>query len=240
MQRVGALGSVLLVQAQEATPEYNPLGDGDLPLLIRVQAEFIELPHETMTGLLAEPRKGGNDTDLRKRVGELVAAGKGRVVETMICVARSGQKSTSESLQEYTYPAEYDPPVSPPAKDGVPLGGFPVTPGIPTAFETRNVGFTFEIEPTLGLTDHIIDLRLNPEIIYHVRNEVWAEWKVEHGNALVQLPIFYSLKLNTAVTLVAGQPLMIGALSPRNEQGVPDENRKLMVFVRAEVLTIGR
>jgi len=122
----------------------------------------------------------------------------------------------------------------------MPLNGLPGGVATPTAFETRNVGCAFLIEPTSGINNYFIDLRLEPEIIYHVRNEVWAEWKGKEGDKSMKMPIFYSLKLNTSATLAVGQPLMIGALSPKNEQGVPDENRKLMVFVRAEVLTVGR
>jgi hypothetical protein len=40
--------------------------------------------------------------------------------------------------------------------------------------------------------------------------------------------------------LVAGQPLLVAALSPKGENGFPDFKRKLLIFVRSDVLTLGR
>ena len=86
----------------------------------------------------------------------------------------------------------------------------------------------------------IIDLRFVPEIVYHVGNQVWAEWKGEHGNSPVQMPTFYTLRINTAVTLADGHFMLAAALSPKNKEGIPDFTRKLMVFVKADVIESGR
>jgi hypothetical protein len=50
------------------------------------------------------------------------------------------------------------------------------------------------------------------------------------------MPTMYAVRLNTTVTLANGKPLLAGALTPRNDQGIPDTSRKLMVFVKADVL----
>ena len=92
----------------------------------------------------------------------------------------------------------------------------------------------------LGNDDKIIDLRFAPEIVYHVGNTVWAEWKDQYGSCPVQMPTMYTLKLNTGVTLAAGQYCLVAAVSPKSKEGFPDFTRKLMVFVKADVLTIGR
>ena len=111
---------------------------------------------------------------------------------------------------------------------------------MPTAFDTRNLGSTLEIEPTVSSDGKIIDLRLVPEIVYHVGNQVWTEWKGEHGNSPVQMPTFYALRVNTAVTLDDGKYLLAAALSPKNKEGSTDFTRKLMVFVKADVIATGR
>ena len=46
--------------------------------------------------------------------------------------------------------------------------------------------------------------------------------------------------INTAVTLAAGEPMLVAALSPKNQAGATDFTRKLMVFVKAVVITTGR
>ena len=247
------LALTIIPQAQIGTPDYDPLGEFDrLPKQIRVQVEFIDVSHEQLTELLFGPKVPASGNDLRKQAGQLVKDGKATIAETMVCIARSGQKATSESIEEFIYPTEYEPAQLPDDsqskdKDKDKDKDKPRTTRsldavgpTPTAFETRNLGSTLEIEPTLSEDSKIIDLRFVPEIVCHVGNTIWAEWKGEHGNSPVQMPIIYTLRINTAVTLADGQYMLAAALSPKNKDGVPDYSRKLMVFVKADVITSGR
>lgn len=236
--------------AQPATPEYDPLGEfDDLPKQVRVQVEFIDVSHEQLTELMFGPKVPANDGELRQQVAQLIKDGKASVLETMLCTSKSGQKATSESVEEFIYPTEYEPAELPHTvnvkdKEEGDQANNPrrdlATGPTPTAFDTRNLGSTLEIEPTLSENSKLIDLRLVPEIVYHVGNRVWAEWKGEHGNAPIQMPTFYALRLNTALTLADGKTMLAAALSPKNQDGVPDFTRKLMVFVKADVITSGR
>ena len=77
-------------------------------------------------------------------------------------VTRFGQRVKVESIREFIYPTEYDPPEIPanwekPAEagEGIFYGSFPVTPANPTAFEMRPVGTTFEFEPNPKLGDAV-------------------------------------------------------------------------------------
>lgn len=237
--------------AQTGTPEFDPLGEhDDLPKQIRVQVEFIDVSHMQLTELMFGEKAPANDVDLRKAVAQLVKDGKATILETMLCTARSGQKATSESIEEYIYPTEYEPAelAGNTGGDDGPVNGVPAkevrrvsaTGPTPTAFETKNLGSTLEIEPTLGEDARIIDLRFLPEIVYHVGNEVWAEWKGEYGNSPIQMPKFYKVSVNTSVTLADGRPMLVAAVSPKDDKGLPDFTRKLMVFVKADVITTGR
>ncbi len=237
--------------AQDAVPEVDPFKDqnGFPPKQIRVQVEFIDVSHEQFTELMFGPKPPANDGELRQQVAQLVKDSKATVVETLLCSTRNGQKATSESIEEFIYPTEYEPAEL--ATDTVVKGenGLPdqkakkpdlaVGP-LPTAFDTRNVGSTLEIEPILGIDLKTINLRFVPEIVYHVGNEVWAEWKGEHGSSPVQMPTFYTIRTNTSVTITAGHYMLAAALSPKNKDGVPDFTRKLMVFVKADVVETGR
>ncbi len=232
--------------AQTGTPEFDPLGEhNDLPKQIRVQVEFIDVSHEQLTELMFGEKAPASDVELRKQVAQLIKDGKASILETMLCTARSGQKATSESIEEFIYPTEYEPaqlPKPQESKDGADSAkekSSAIGP-TPTAFETRNLGSTLEIEPMLGEDERIIDLRFLPELVYHVGNEIWAEWKGEHGNSPIQMPKFYKVSVNTAVTLAAGKPMLVAAVSPKDEQGKTDFTRKLMIFVKADVLTTGR
>ena len=161
----------------------------------------------------------------------------------------SGQKATTESIEEFIYPTEYEPASMPEKlefKDQAEAEKAKVGPRdfatgpCPTAFETRNLGSTLEIEPTLGADNKLIDLRFAPEIVYHVGNTVWAEWKDQYGSCPVQMPTMYAVRINTAVTLAAGQYCLVAAVSPKSKEGFPDFSRKLMVFVKGDVLIVGR
>lgn len=220
---------------------------------IRVQVEFIDVPHEQLTELMFGDKPAANDGELRKQAGQLVKDGKATIAETMLCLARSGEKATTESIEEYIYPTEYEPAqlpsIVPPADAGsessdkapktvvvaAPNGHDIATGPTPTAFQTRNLGSTMEMEATLSADNKTVDLKIVPEIVHHVGNEIWADWKGEHGDSPIQMPRFYVLRLNTSVTVATGQYMLLGAFSPKDKDGHPDRTRKLMVFVKADV-----
>ena len=221
--------------AQKQTAPVEVTGAPALPALAETGAD--PAVGETI------PSVTGSDFD-----GEEVAIGpedgKAKVMETLLCTGRSGQKSTTESIEEFIYPTEYEPASfadegkkqEPGKTETADAGKREALGPTPTAFETRNLGSTVEIVPTVSDDGKTIDLRLVPEIVYHVENEIWAEWKDEHGSAHVQMPVMYTLRLNTVVKLANGKPLLVGALTPKNDKGAPDRDRKLMVFVKADVL----
>ncbi len=234
---VTLFGIVVGFAQEKADPTINQ-AEGDLSKMVRVQVEFIEVPHETMTELLFEPRNSANDTPLRVKLQDLVKEGKAKMHETLMATAGSGNSATTESVHEFIYPIEYSAP-------GVPCDfkdkPSPVTnSGIPIAFETRNIGSTLEILPTIGENEKIIDLRLLPTLVYHTGNEVWYEETKGKDTYRVQMPNFYKVEVNTSATLIAGQPFLMAAVSPKDDKGEADFTKKILIFVRADVLTVGK
>ena len=226
---------------------FDPLGEHlDRPKMIRVMVEFIELPLPELTKLLAEPRKSANDTDLRKATGKLIESGVAKHAETQLVIARSGEAATSEGILEYIYPTEYEPSQIPnkvktgeSTADSIEFAQAIATGPTPTAFEVRNTGSTLEIQPTIGVDAHIIDLRLSPELVEHVRNEIWAEWNGPHGASHIKMPSFFSNRINTGLTLVNRQYCLAGTNSACGENGAPDHQRKILLFVRADIIAAG-
>lgn len=165
------------------------------------------------------------------------------MIETQIALARPGQKATTESIEEFIYPTEYEP-AELPKEINVIEGGvkaeldgreFAIGP-TPTAFETRNLGSTLEIEP-----DHqgdLVEVKFAPELVYHVKNIVWSEWKGKLGESPIQMPVIYSMRTSGQVTVRSGNYRLAAALSPRGKDGHPDFERKVMIFVRADVLGV--
>lgn len=92
-------------------------------------------------------------------------------------ISRSGERSKIEVIREFIYPTEYEPPEVPNTVGGTTFTDLntgeqassspstPITPAHPTAFETRNVGVTLEVEPTVGPNRRYIELSLKPEMV---------------------------------------------------------------------------
>ena len=110
---------------------------------------------------------------------------------------------------------------------------------IPTAFETRNLGSTLEIEPTIGVDNKTIDLRFIPEMVWHTGNTVWLDGKDAFGNACkIQMPDMYTLRLSTSLTCITGKYALAGVVSPKDEKGDTDNSRKVMIFVKCDVMAV--
>ena len=70
-------------------------------------------------------------------------------------------------------------------------------------------------------------------------NLVWAEDKDGIGNvSKIEMPRFYSLSTSTSLAHVTGKPQFVAALSPRSAQGEIDTSRKVMVFVKCDVIPV--
>lgn len=212
---------------------------------IRVYLEYIEVSHDLFTDLIFGADISTSDVLLRQKLARLTKEGKASVIETMLCTAISGQKATAESIEEVVYPTEYDAAILPEKKEPkegedpqkVEAERFAAAIGPqPTSFEPRNTGSTLEVESKLNEDKKIVELRLSPEIVYHTGNKVWAEWKGKQGGASVQMPKFYVMRFHTTVSLAYGQIMLVAAQTPNDKDGSPDPSRKLMVFVKADVI----
>jgi hypothetical protein len=223
----------------------------NLPKYVQVQVEFVEMAHEDLTKLLFLSNPESSDaTALRMTVAEMVKKEQATVLETMMVVARSGEKAVSEGISEFIYPTEYEPPEIPnevdlPDKEG----GLTLedvkglwalrTPATPTSFETRNLGSTFEIAPLIGENGRIIDLNFAPEIVWHSGNTVWVETKDGLGNvSKIEMPRMYKLGVTTAITCIDGQYNLVAVLSPKDQEGITDFSRKVMVFVKCDIMVV--
>jgi hypothetical protein len=237
-------------EPEEQARELLQAADANLPKFVRVQVEFIELPHEALTELLYMNNPEEADAGaMRELVQEAIQKGEASVLETLVCTARSGEKALVEAVDEVIYPTEYEP-FQVPSEVKVAVGDkeqspdLPalerlVAPPTPTSFETRNVGGTLEIEPTIGANGKIIDLRLAPDLTWHTGESVWLERRDSLGNVTkVQMPNFYTIRMVTALTCLNGQYLMPAVVSPKGDAGASDRGRKVMIFVKCNVLTV--
>jgi hypothetical protein len=205
------------------------------PKHLRVSVQYIEVAHPVLTEMLAGKEKGG--PAMHAKAIALTKDGKAKILETSMVVCRSGHKATVESSREVIYPSEPEPAEMP---TGVLINPTNTKPTSLRSFlfsclETRNTGVTFEIEPTLRTNESIIDLRFVPEIVSLLRFDTWMEHKDQWGIANLQRPVFETWRVNSRVSLLAGQFEMVSVITPKSV--APAVSRKLLVFVRADVIT---
>jgi hypothetical protein len=209
--------------------------------------EDFSLPLAQAAALQREGLTGGQ---LYAKV--IAAAGKDSVRQETFCVltTKSGHKCTNENVSELIYPTEFEEPklsnavttgVPGPDKDGkaTPAGPLPVpgpvaiarTPATPNAFETRNLGFTFEIEPTFS--DHqYIDLRTAVEHVDFAGRSAWGQ-----EFSTIEMPNFEAHRMNIAIILKVGEPFCIGTINrPPVSTLDPDSvNRVWFAFITAKL-----
>lgn len=176
-----------------------------------------------------------NDTELYAKLAE---AEEGTQESLTVIRVKSGLRGTAESIAEHIYPTEYDPgslpqsvgiqlPPKSTAKGENAVEGpgepDPKTPSgaveidglsqlaisaSPTAYDTRNIGLTVEVEATMPFPDGLIELHIAPEHVDWVGTSVWGT-----GVSAQEMPEFESRRLTTSTNVRAGVPRMLGTVN---------------------------
>lgn len=229
------------VMAAEQDPFANKERDAPAATrnLIRAQVEYVEMSHEALTGLLRErDTKPADDAALYARVMEMCEKKEAKIFETAIVTSRDPGNGRTKSNSELIYPTEAEPPefFAKPDKDGeeIPNTGF-----TPTAFETRELGSSLFIRTALAPDGRTIDLEYACDMVWHTGQKVWSEIKDKLGNITkVEMPIIYSLKVEAATLCVNGNRFLAGTVSPKDDAGNIDTTRKILVFVKCDVIPV--
>jgi hypothetical protein len=153
---------------------------------------------------------------LRAAAFEWIRAGRGREFDRRCVPAKSGVRQVWEALAEINYATTYknDPVIA------------------PASFETRNTGYTVEIEPVLGPDGKTVDLSLVPDDVGYRRQVMFPQIEKEGQTlpAIVQ-PIFYTMKITTALDTTLGQASLLAISTPADETGDPDPQWRVVTFV---------
>ncbi|MCG3148129.1 MAG: hypothetical protein PCFJNLEI_01571 [Verrucomicrobiae bacterium] len=141
----------------------------------------------------------------------------------------NGVQAQIKVVQEFIYPSEYtEPQVSGGA-------GGAVTPTVPSAFKTREVGVILNVTPTVGSDNYTINLALTPEVseflgfLDYSPGEVTQTSSVGGSNTTtsvpyrIQQPLFSTRTLATSVVIWDGQTVVLGGLIKENIQKVDDK-----------------
>ncbi|MDF1863047.1 MAG: hypothetical protein P1U87_22715 [Verrucomicrobiales bacterium] len=218
-----------IVKEARAEAEGVPLPPG-----IMIICEFIEVEAMDFSDWLLENPITTDATPLRMEVQKWVKSAEAKIIETMAVHARSGQRAKVEAIHEWMYPTEYDPPMGVAAKEGEERKNLAIVPATPTAFEVRNVGFTFEVDPVLGADGNLIDLNLAPEIVIADENSEHVTTMGE-TEAIIEMPRFLTSKVTTQVTMRSGDYSFLGTSRLGKTKLSDAEDPILLMFVRCDV-----
>ncbi len=160
---------------------------------------------------------------------------------------KSGNKAVIKVVRNFPYPTEFNPPEPPTSESGtisdtITLGFISqgiVTPTTPTAFETRDLGVTLEVEPVVGPDNYTIDLNLSPEVVEFegfinygspilgpVFNGIAAVPQISTSVLtpnVINQPIFSTRKVTTSVSIWDGQTVALGGLIREDVQKTQDK-----------------
>lgn len=156
-------------------------------------------------------------------------------------VTRSGQNAVVQSVVEFPYPEDFEPPQIPNQVSG---GGI-VTPATPTNFTYRNLGVELEVLPQVGPDRRIIEVSVNPVVTdfegfinygtpivgssdtttIDLVNQTVANRSVFGeitANAILK-PLFRTTRGNTSVRVVDGQTIVMGGMIEELRKEIHDK-----------------
>lgn len=147
---------------------------------------------------------------------------------------KSGVRATIQVVREFRYPSEFDLPQVTQTAGSVYT---PATPTTPTGFETKPVGITLEVEPTVGPDGYSIDLILSPRVVefdgfINYGNAIYTVGTA-YGTAVsanllmtenvINQPVFSTREVTTEVSIYDGQTVMLGGLMREDIQKTADK-----------------
>lgn len=147
---------------------------------------------------------------------------------------KSGVRATIQIVREFRYPTEFDLPQVTQTAGSVYT---PATPTTPTGFETKPVGITLEVEPTVGPDGYQIDLILSPRVVEFDGFINYGNPIFTVGNAagtgisatllmtdnVINQPVFSTREVTTEVTVYDGQTVVLGGLMREDIQKTEDK-----------------
>ncbi|MGI9243547.1 MAG: hypothetical protein ACR2RV_22290 [Verrucomicrobiales bacterium] len=207
---------------------------------VGVLVEHIQLEAATATKLVREHAADADASVFRERVEGLIKAGEAEQIDSAYILNVSGERAKTESVHELIYPTEYDPPGIPSSipTDGQ-AGGFPITPSPAQAFDVRNVGSSFQVEPSWREEQRLIDLNIAPQRVSFVGFIHYGD-----GEALTQQPVFSVMKVQSNLRVPEGAYTLAAVQSPRDESADgavavrSDPSKRVLTFLKASLMRL--
>jgi hypothetical protein len=215
----------------------------EAPRQVSMITEFIEVDAALASRIALQLNETCDASAIRRRLDGVIAKGEARVLETSTQLTRSGQRMRAQSIREFIYPTEYDPPEIPQELHGPIDRDLKMTTSVgATAFGMQPVGVTVEVDPVISVDGRIIELNIAPELVRHI-----GELTYGTGPSTSEQPLFESLKLQTSVTMPDGTSFLLAMHSLESaragEGGTEEEraavrDRRVLVFLTTKIKVV--
>ena len=223
--------TLVFVRSAVIKPQNRP--EIENPSVIRqvsILLEAIEMDSNAAAEMMQMRSEFLNDAPMRDRALQLIADGMADRRETSYLVTRSGQRARIDSVKEIIYPSETDPPEVPIEARIDSDTAKMVVPITPTAFNTRNVGITIELEPILW-SETAIDVKIAPELSELIGWDSYGK-----KEAKLEQPVFHTVKTSTSTRLIDSQPVLLSAHVPIDRvTRKPKADRRIVIFLTGAV-----
>ena len=197
---------------------------------LSAECQMIVLPQKLALPLIAEMNDDAKMEAAWATAQRMIAGGEATLVANLILKGEAGKLLLQSSVEEVRYPTEFDPPHLP---QNVPkekilevLKNWPVVGITPTAFETRHVGTTLELNATVSDDGEWISAEVTPQHVRLLRMDKFDAGTMPSGEHLtVEQPQFLSLKNSLKMHLRLGQRTLVGV------HKLPGEENKMELFL---------
>ena len=176
---------------------------------VQFDAAFVDFPRKQIEILARSSGRAAPDT---AALLDLWKSGQGTLLHTFKLTTRSGVNAQVQSVSEVLYPTEFRTPDATNSTDST-VSPLPV----PDVFDTREVGATLNVTPTVGPDNRTIDIVMAPEITAP------PEWRTlavagtdADGRKLllkVPQPVFHSRNITTCIVLEDGETAVLGGMN---------------------------
>lgn len=192
---------------------------------ITAECKMIVVPQKDAISLINEFNDDAKAEAAWERVNKMVEEGKADLVGNLIVKGAEGKRLITECIEEMKYGTEFEPPQLPTklpeGKELEALKAWPLIGITATAFETRNVGTTMDLESTVSEDGSDIGFVAAPQ---HVRFQKW--YKIDNGrlangeHLFIEQPYFHTMKNTMSLRVKNGQKILAGSFR------LPDSSTK--------------
>jgi hypothetical protein len=198
--------------AQEAKPEHPKTN-------VFIEMQIVAIPREIAVPLVRDLMDKDKIEDAYIRIQELMENKTVKLIGWPMVTTLSGQRAVVEAVEEFSYATEYSPGVidfySPDGNAGTKKLPTDIEQtqfnGLPNVFETRNIGVTLEVTPTLSADETTVTMDIVPQhIVLKGMTKATVEKEKTHEKIVVEQPEFDTMKVTTNLVMKSGSRILMG------------------------------